>query len=280
MDKQTAVRLAESISNDIESSNTFSLIKHQNKANSFEQHMYPHLGAFLISGNRSIYWIVLIEWNNDSGNYYVLVFPEKSPGTKLAELHKVEQHADGFDLYWKYKPIKHDDMNEDRKHIFQEQFGSLEARISLPSTHVELDEFLSDIFILVDCRRRADDLDEVSPPITRATFAEGKRLEKKHKSIERSPRLVALAKQKHANKNEGRLPCEVCEFDFYDVYGNRGVSYIEAHHKVPLSKLDESEQTGTQISDLAMVCANCHRMLHRRPSISIEEMRATLRKSM
>ena len=36
---------------------------------------------------------------------------------------------------------------------------------------------------------------------------------------------------------------------------------LEAHHRIPLCDLEPG--TKTKLSDLAMVCANCHRMLHR-----------------
>lgn len=65
--------------------------------------------------------------------------------------------------------------------------------------------------------------------------------------------------------------CEVCSFDFEKKYGQRGKDYIEAHHKTPISKL-EGPITVT-IDDLSMVCSNCHRMLHRPPWITVEELR-------
>ena len=37
--------------------------------------------------------------------------------------------------------------------------------------------------------------------------------------------------------------------------------YIEAHHTTPPRDFTGSAET--KVSDLAMVCANCHRMLHR-----------------
>jgi 5-methylcytosine-specific restriction endonuclease McrA len=54
--------------------------------------------------------------------------------------------------------------------------------------------------------------------------------------------------------------CQVCGLSFAHVYGKLGVGYAEAHHRVPLSQL--SDHVETRVSDLATVCANCHRMLH------------------
>ncbi|MEV4882457.1 HNH endonuclease [Chitinophaga ginsengisegetis] len=66
--------------------------------------------------------------------------------------------------------------------------------------------------------------------------------------------------------------CEVCGFDFYDSYGDIGKGFIECHHKTPLSKITAS--TKTSLKDLALVCSNCHRMLHKDINVlSIEGLR-------
>jgi 5-methylcytosine-specific restriction enzyme A len=64
-----------------------------------------------------------------------------------------------------------------------------------------------------------------------------------------------------ATKGRG-LPvaCEVCTFDFSQVYGSHGLDYIECHHRVPLHVTGE---TKTRLADLALLCSNCHRMIHR-----------------
>jgi len=55
--------------------------------------------------------------------------------------------------------------------------------------------------------------------------------------------------------------CQVCGFRFEERYGKIGGEFAEAHHLVPLRQL--RDQIRTNIEDLATVCANCHRMLHR-----------------
>ncbi len=60
--------------------------------------------------------------------------------------------------------------------------------------------------------------------------------------------------------------------DFKAVYGELGNGFAECHHKNPLSLRDENKKT--ELSDLAIVCSNCHRMLHRkRPWIKIETLK-------
>ncbi|MEU9435736.1 HNH endonuclease [Streptomyces sp. NPDC048252] len=56
------------------------------------------------------------------------------------------------------------------------------------------------------------------------------------------------------------LRCEVCSFDFTAAYGDLGDGYIEVHHRLPLHI---SGVTETRMADLALLCANCHRMCHR-----------------
>lgn len=78
-------------------------------------------------------------------------------------------------------------------------------------------------------------------------------------SRERDPKLRA-AKILHTTQVTGGLGCEVCGFDFQEVYGDRGRDYAEVHHVTPLHVSGEVE---TLLEDLAVLCANCHRMVHR-----------------
>lgn len=117
-------------------------------------------------------------------------------------------------------------------------------------------------------------------PLTRETFfdeeesEEGRILTKTHRYRERDPKLIKRKKEQ-VLKQEGVLVCEVCRFDFFTVYGNRGEGYIECHHTKPVSQLTPGEKT--KISDLSLVCSNCHRMVHRKqPWLSISELKNLL----
>ncbi|MCW5921401.1 MAG: HNH endonuclease [Saprospiraceae bacterium] len=67
--------------------------------------------------------------------------------------------------------------------------------------------------------------------------------------------------------------CQICGFDFQQVYGKVGEDYIEAHHTLPLSEI-ENEQTQTQIEDIALLCSNCHKMIHRkRPWLTMTKIK-------
>jgi len=83
-----------------------------------------------------------------------------------------------------------------------------------------------------------------------------------HRRREAKLREGKLAQNKQ--KNDGRILCEVpgCGFDFELKYGELGKGYAQVHHLVPLSSLDHSG-TGNTLDDVAVVCANCHVMIHR-----------------
>ena len=65
---------------------------------------------------------------------------------------------------------------------------------------------------------------------------------------------------------------------FEELYGQLGKGFIEVHHKRPLSTLDEKMEVDP-VEDLVCVCANCHRMIHRKKNaiMSVEELRSIVR---
>jgi len=104
--------------------------------------------------------------------------------------------------------------------------------------------------------------------------SEGNILTRSHKTRERNRKIVKKKKDKFRNE-KGRLFCEVCDFDFEDEYGERGEGFIECHHNVPLSEL--SPGTNTKLSDLSLVCSNCHRMVHRKkPWLTLDQLKDLL----
>lgn len=79
-----------------------------------------------------------------------------------------------------------------------------------------------------------------------------------HARIERNSRAVRLAKKHHGTR------CQVCEMSFSDMYGTLGEGFIEAHHLRPIASLEEGIPVNFNISsDFAVLCSNCHRMIHK-----------------
>jgi 5-methylcytosine-specific restriction protein A len=103
---------------------------------------------------------------------------------------------------------------------------------------------------------------------------EGELLTRRHISRERNRKLV-VAKIEQRLAKEGRLACDVCGFDFLRFYGEVGRGFAECHHIVPLAEAAFARMT--RLVDLAIVCANCHRMLHRgRPAVTIEDLKSLI----
>jgi 5-methylcytosine-specific restriction endonuclease McrA len=88
------------------------------------------------------------------------------------------------------------------------------------------------------------------------------------KKYERDPGNRGQAILIHGTK------CKICGFDFEEVYGDRGKRFIEIHHINPLFNVDKEVVIDPE-KDLMPVCANCHRMIHRRKDsvLSIEQMK-------
>jgi 5-methylcytosine-specific restriction protein A len=107
-----------------------------------------------------------------------------------------------------------------------------------------------------------------------AEAEEGRLLTRMHFARERSRKLVDALKSKRLAET-GKLTCEVCDFDYEQTYGDRGRGYMEAHHRHPVHLIRPGQVT--KLADLALLCANCHRMIHaRRPWLTLDELRAHL----
>lgn len=105
---------------------------------------------------------------------------------------------------------------------------------------------------------------------------EGRVITALHHRYERDAGIVR-AKKQAALARFGRLACEVCKFDFRKRYGERGDGFIECHHTRPVHMLKPGEKT--KASDLVLLCANCHRMVHaKRQWLSMDQLVTILRK--
>jgi len=99
-----------------------------------------------------------------------------------------------------------------------------------------------------------------------------------HTVRERNTTIVRLKKEKFQDENRGLLFCEACDFDFADRYPRHGDGYIECRHIKPLSELRPGEETTPD--DLALLCSNCHRMVHyRRPWLEMRGLNQVLNRA-
>jgi 5-methylcytosine-specific restriction protein A len=87
--------------------------------------------------------------------------------------------------------------------------------------------------------------------------------------VERNPSLRNDALKFHGHD------CAVCGFNFEKVYGAWGRNWAEVHHLKPISESKNKSRLTDPKKDLVVLCANCHRMIHRRKGIAltVEELK-------
>lgn len=84
----------------------------------------------------------------------------------------------------------------------------------------------------------------------------------------------ALIQAKKAS-SDGR--CEVCGFGFEERYGSIDRDCLVAHHISPIA--GRSGASKTSLDDIALLCPNCHAVVHTEdPPISLEDLRKRLRR--
>lgn len=97
------------------------------------------------------------------------------------------------------------------------------------------------------------------------SYSEGATTIVKANRYERDPRARQECIDYYGTK------CWVCDFDYHECYGPIGSQYIEVHHRIPIA---ERAQAGgyelDPIKDLCPLCANCHRMVHRKAGIAAD----------
>lgn len=102
-------------------------------------------------------------------------------------------------------------------------------------------------------------------------YEEAKRTFSERSGFARNPRLASDAKAHYG------LDCAICGFNFEEKYGTLGSGYIECHHIIPLGQRKVEITAKTRLEDVEVVCANCHRMLHRiRPALTPVQLRAKI----
>lgn len=165
---------------------------------------------------------------------------------------------------------------------------SCETRISNSRAIINADMSISAITLIINSRaskktkQEAQQLlntfseglephQQIAPIDDEEAYSEGIKSYQRHKKSERSAKVIRIAKLNRL-KETGKLECEVCTFDFTSRYGELGEGFIEAHHTLPVSQMGDNHKTKPE--DLALVCSNCHRMLHRHsPLITIQEFK-------
>ncbi|MEK9825632.1 MAG: DUF3578 domain-containing protein [Methylotenera sp.] len=80
-----------------------------------------------------------------------------------------------------------------------------------------------------------------------------------HRKLERNPKAAEKAKKALG------CQCQACGLDFGKLYGESAKGYIEAHHLKPISEIPDGETVSLDPKkDFAVLCANCHRAIHKK----------------
>ncbi|TWT78797.1 HNH endonuclease [Planctomycetes bacterium CA13] len=165
-------------------------------------------------------------------------------------------------------PNKHFFVQQTLKGLNDEDVSCVvDAYVNAYPTDKPFAKRLKAIFALSSVPRPSEVLENIDVDMTTSIKGEGRKRLVRHLVRERDRKLVAGKK-----KSAKSLACEVCGFDSQNVYG---VAYCEVHHLTPLADL--ADGTKTTIKDLAIVCANCHRIMHSKyPPIEIKSLRNML----
>jgi 5-methylcytosine-specific restriction protein A len=132
---------------------------------------------------------------------------------------------------------------------------------------MDLKEFMDLYFVLAtkDLLPSAETVEEDEENLDQ----EDLRVFREHKRIERNQKLALKAKKVHG------YACQACDFSFEKQYGTIGRSFIEAHHLTPPYELKGQKVTLDPKTDFAVLCSNCHRMIHKSEFVSqVEDLRA------
>lgn len=212
--------------------------------NQIDIQQYFILGEIVYSGgNRSSYKIT------DILNDRVKISPIKAKTQSSLSYKKIAIVVEGFHNVdpkkielTTFQLLKAHGINDTKNEVYLYGFAREFLKRSVNGL-----EMLSDI-----------DLDSIIKAPTE-TFSEGTQKLVSHLLRERSSKIIPLAK-KEFRKQHGFLFCEICNFNS----GNErkyGDSIIEGHHLIPVSEIVDSMVN--TINNIALLCPNCHQMIHR-----------------
>ncbi|RUM26639.1 hypothetical protein EFQ99_00030 [Rhizobium vallis] len=172
--------------------------------------------------------------------------PKKVFGLALEEALGIEAHPRHFSAGW--GQICFELLEEAGLWIVPKKEGIARPKPS----HVEITAELADLV----------------PTDEERSWIEGNPKIASHLRRERHP---GLAKEKRAQfiAEHGRLFCEDCKLDPVKLYGEEaGSACIEMHHHIThVAKMQAGHRT--RMEDLKCLCANCHRVLHRKLALGL-----------
>ena len=151
------------------------------------------------------------------------------------------------------------------------------TKVPLTDDNDEFDEFqvvsewMKHSICLIFATLTITDVEEYPQTFYEEGYAEGTAYQAVLNKYERNPinRELCLAKKGYR--------CNICNFDFKEVYGSIGKHFIEVHHITPVSMLGSGYKINID-EDLIPVCSNCHSMLHKKnPPYLPDELKSIIK---
>ena len=165
----------------------------------------------------------------------------------------------------------------EKGHAFGKEY-SLSKRLDENEITNDLNKILN-LYSLLNYRGGidSDTTEDDYKPAEGITTLKELRQYKTHRRIERT------TDNSRKVKRELGYTCQACGFNFKNKYGKLSLNkkkeeFIEAHHIRQIQDLPEGEVVEFNIDDFAVLCSNCHRMVHRKnPPYSIDEIKKMLK---
>lgn len=96
-------------------------------------------------------------------------------------------------------------------------------------------------------------------------------------AYERNSKARAKCIEHYRKLNNGKIVCQICDFDFGAFYGKELEGKIHVHHLKPLYEIGEGYEVNA-INDLIPICPNCHLVIHsKEPAYTPQEIKNMLR---
>ena len=182
--------------------------------------------------------------------------------------HKLPEHK----LIFKDNPSLIKNYRKSKNLTITSQFGKVEYINKIKSNEDLLNNITSllDLFELLIERggiNNEDITEETKELVIQGTE---EKIVKKHIQIEkvyykRNQKLIKSIKE------SSDYICEACGFNFNHKY-KHSPNYIEAHHITPISEMKTETRTTTR-EDIALLCSNCHKMIHKFGCPDLEEFK-------
>ncbi|WP_407310457.1 hypothetical protein [Desulfosporosinus sp. SB140] len=192
-----------------------------------------------------------------TNGYYVPATLENAE-KELAELNLLNEQ------YQLHKTFRIERINR-REVLFQE------SKMNLPPHHLPQP---NDAIIITPVLEIDEDIMSTEAEWMLNTEYEGAQKQLLVNKYERNPKIRKQAIKIHGTQ------CMACRFDFEKKYGVHGKMFIEVHHTVPLCEVKDEHSVNPK-TDTVVLCANCHRMVHRdhKNPLTLEQLIIILEKA-